>query len=65
VTEPAEVEHEHVHRWEGGDRRFRHTHRMPTSTEHPDATRPHRHVNGRHSHPHHHGAYQIGEPTHD
>ena len=68
IGAPPPVEHTHVHRWEGGDRSLIHAHPMPNAdpltnrmlwgTEGESwVNRPHRHVNGRHSHPHGHAEY--------
>jgi hypothetical protein len=50
-------QHEHTHSWEDGTRHLRHGHERPTSGEDPNAARPHRHINGYHSHPHGHDGY--------
>ena len=52
------VKHTHVHSWIGGQRSFTHAHPWPTHSDAPDASRPHRHLNGHHSHPHGHGGYR-------
>lgn len=50
--------HEHLHLYADGLRRFVHVHDYPTSGLDPLAARPHRHENGRHSHPHDHRLYR-------
>lgn len=53
--------HVHVHDWEGGERRFEHSHPYPSPDAdgiQRDGARPHAHSNGRHSHPHDHAAYE-------
>jgi hypothetical protein len=50
--------HTHTHSWMDGTRSFTHAHDYPQSANDPNATRPHRHVNGHHSHPHGHEAYR-------
>lgn len=50
-------EHEHVHRFDEGERRFRHAHSAPDGDD-ENTAKPHAHKNGRHSHPHmDHGLY--------
>ena len=53
------IEHEHVHRFMDGIHVLRHAHPMPADGQDREAIRPHRHVNGSHSHPHGHSGYQV------
>lgn len=50
--------HEHLHLFADGLRRFVHLHPYPAGELDRLAAHPHRHVNGRHSHPHGHDLYQ-------
>ncbi len=49
--------HEHLHLFADGLRRLIHAHPYPVNEQDPLAARPHRHVNGRHRHPHGHAGY--------
>ena len=49
--------HEHLHLYADGLRRFVHVHEPGIPP-----TRPHRHVNGAHSHPHGHAQYEPLPP---
>ena len=55
-------EHEHLHLFGDGLRAMAHAHPHPLGDwpkdRDPLATRAHRHVNGRHSHPHGHAGYE-------
>lgn len=57
--------HEHLHLFGDGLRALVHAHPDPGDAGEGSALRPHRHVNGRHSHPHGHGGYQLLPPDND